>query len=377
MAPAVALGLARFAYALLPPTMRADLGWTYASAGAVNNANAAGYLAGAIGAATVASCCDIKATFIVSLFATVVVVGASGLTVDFWMLTAPRFAAGFLGTVAFVTGGSLAAAAAGGGSPRAPLVHSLYSGGGGIGVMISALVIPNLIVNFGWRAGWLALGALGFIACLVALPALLRVPRPPLDVIGAGGNLGWSARFMAPELIGYALFGAGYIAYATFIVAHLRDSFAFTTAEVSFFWASLGFASIVAAFAWSPILARVKGGWGAAATIAVVMIGAVLPLILRGKWAAYLSAALFGGSFLAVIAAVTTFARRAAPPHAWTSIIGALTIAFGIGQCIGPVLGGVLPDGPDGVRAGLLLSIVILAVAATVSTFQAEPRNDS
>jgi Uncharacterised MFS-type transporter YbfB len=38
MAPAVALGLARFAYALLLPAMRADLGWSYANAGAMNTA---------------------------------------------------------------------------------------------------------------------------------------------------------------------------------------------------------------------------------------------------------------------------------------------------------------------------------------------------
>ena len=44
---AVSLGLARFSYALLLPPMRADLGWSYFTAGAMNTVNAAGYLAGA------------------------------------------------------------------------------------------------------------------------------------------------------------------------------------------------------------------------------------------------------------------------------------------------------------------------------------------
>jgi hypothetical protein len=64
-----------------------------------------------------------------------------------------------------------------------------------------------------------------------------------------------------------------------------------------------------------------------------------------------------GGSFLAVVAAVTSFARRAAKPHAWTAPIAALTIAFGIGQCIGPVLTGALSDGSNGIRYGLCLSV--------------------
>ena len=45
---AVSLGITRFAYGLLLPPMRDDLGWTYALAGAMNTSNAAGYLLGAL-----------------------------------------------------------------------------------------------------------------------------------------------------------------------------------------------------------------------------------------------------------------------------------------------------------------------------------------
>ena len=48
LAAAVSLGMARFSYALLLPPMRADLAWSYLTAGAMNTANAAGYLAGAL-----------------------------------------------------------------------------------------------------------------------------------------------------------------------------------------------------------------------------------------------------------------------------------------------------------------------------------------
>jgi predicted MFS family arabinose efflux permease len=45
---AIALGLARFSYALLLPPMRLDLAWNFAQAGAMNTANAFGYLLGAL-----------------------------------------------------------------------------------------------------------------------------------------------------------------------------------------------------------------------------------------------------------------------------------------------------------------------------------------
>ena len=45
---AVSLGITRFAYGLLLPIMRDDLDWTYTLAGAMNTANAVGYLLGAL-----------------------------------------------------------------------------------------------------------------------------------------------------------------------------------------------------------------------------------------------------------------------------------------------------------------------------------------
>ncbi len=376
MAPAVALGLARFAYALLLPAMRADLGWTYADAGAMNTANAAGYLIGALAAAAIAGRVGVKPAFAASIFATAVAVGTSGATPDFGALMALRFVSGLTGAIAFVTGGSLAAAAAaGGGASRAPMVLGVYFGGGGIGVAVSALAVPTLLATVGWQGGWTILGALALVASLLSLLALARAPQPARSPARAGQGAGWSARFMALKLGAYLLFGAGYIAYATFIIAYLRGSEGFTPVEISLFWALLGVAAMAGAFVWGPVLARLKGGRGASATIAMVMIGALIPLIWDGRSAAYISAVLFGGSFLAVVAAVTSFARRAAAPHAWTAAIGALTVVFGVGQCIGPILSGALSDGPDGVRSGLELSVAILAVAATVAAFQPEPRS--
>jgi len=44
LAPLVALGFSRFAYALLLPAMQQEFGWSFAQAGSLNTANAAGYL---------------------------------------------------------------------------------------------------------------------------------------------------------------------------------------------------------------------------------------------------------------------------------------------------------------------------------------------
>jgi predicted MFS family arabinose efflux permease len=372
MGPVVALGLARFAYALLLPAMRSDLGWSYANAGAMNTANAVGYLGGALLAAPLARRFGVKQTFLAGILITAAGIGASGLSGHFGLLMCLRVLTGVSGALAFVAGGSMAAVVAGD-AARAPLALGIYFAGGGFGVTLSALTIPLLLERLGWRAGWQVLGGLSLAATVIALPALLRA-RLPAEQSSAATESAWSPRSIGIELIGYVLFGAGYIAYATFIIAQLRSSSRFSPQEISYFWALLGCAAMAGVFVWGPVLARLKGGHGAAAVIAAVTLGAALPLMSSGRAVAYLSAALFGGSFLSTITAVTSFARRAAPPEAWTKAIAALTVAFGTGQCIGPLLSGYISDGPDGVRAGLEISAAILLAAAVVISFQRERR---
>ena len=82
------------------------------------------------------------------------------------------------------------------------------------------------------------------------------------------------------------------------------------------------------------------------------------------------SALLFGGSFLSVVTAVTAVARRSLQPHHWTPAIAGLTVAFAVGQCLGPVLAGVLSDRPAGLTVGLTLSVGVLLAGAVVALAQ-------
>ncbi len=371
LGPAVALGLARFAYALLLPAMRTDLSWSFAQAGTINTANAVGYLIGALIAAPVITRVGGRRAFLASLLLTALALAACAASGAFAVLLVLRLVAGAAGAVTFIVGASLAAQVAAGASPgRAVLVLGVYFAGGGLGVAVSGLLIPALLAATGpggWRWGWLTLGALAFAATAAALPAARRAPLP---LRASGGEVAaWRPGPVGVTLGAYALFGAGYIAYVTFIIAFLKGEGA-GTVELSGFWIVLGLAAIASAFAWGPILGRLRGGRGIALATAVVTLGALVPLLSGSGAGAFASAVLFGGSFLTVPTAVTAFARRAHDPHHWTVVIAALTVAFALGQCLGPVLAGVLSDGPGGVRAGLTLSVVILAAGALLAAAQ-------
>lgn len=371
LGPAAALGLARFAYGLLLPAMRADLGWSFATAGAMNTANALGYLAGALLAAPAARRFGARRVFLVGMAITVLALLATAGTGNVILLIMLRLVAGVSGAAVFIAGAGLVAQLDTGTRPgRAPLLLGIYFAGGGVGIVLSGLVLPPLLAatsaGVGWRWGWVLLAGLSAAATAVSLPAVHAASEPAADPTGSRG---WPVRRLGVLLVAYGLFGAGYIAYITFIVAFLKHGGA-GAGEVSVFWVLLGAAAIGGGFGWGPVLSRLRGGRGPATVLAVVTVGALLPLLSASVAAAYASAVLFGAAFLAVVTAVTATARRALPAHQWTPAIATLTVAFALGQCVGPVLAGALADSATGVRAGLAVSVGILIVASLLALAQ-------
>lgn len=374
LGPAVALGLGRFAYALLLPAMRSHLGWSYAQAGAINTANALGYLFGALVTGAVVRRVGARAAFVAGVIVTAVSILASATTGSLGLLGLLRFVTGAAGAAVFISGAALVARIAADSSDRGAMLLGVYVAGAGSGIAVSGALVPAVLGDTGadgWRIGWLALGLLALLAAAVATLAARGAAEPPSAP--AGETPRWPWRTLAASGLGYGLFGAGYIAYATFIVAYLRHQ-GLSSPQLAGFWVVLGVAAVVAAFSWERPLRHLRGGRGPAIVIAVVTVGALLPLTSGGIGVAFASAVVFGGSFLSVVTAVTDLARRMVPEHAVTAAIVALTTAFALGQCAGPILAGVLSDGPSGVRAGLTLSVAILAAGALVSLAQRERR---
>ena len=286
---------------------------------------------------------------------------------DYAVLAVLRAIAGAAGALSLITGGALASAAGGGGGKARPaLALGIYFGGAGFGMVVSAIVLPVLVADVGWRSGWFGLGMLSVAAIAAALPALSRAPEVAARQAHRRSAFSLQAiQGLHAILLSYVLFGAGYIAYTTFIVAYLHNRLGFGASDVTLFWACAGVAATAAGLAWGPLLSRLSGGRGVALANAVVMLGATSGLVATRP--AVFASACFGGSFLIVPTSVTAFVRKAAPPRMWTAAIAALTVVFAIGQCIGPWLSGVVSDTSYGVAGGLLLSGGVLAAAALIA----------
>ena len=368
---AVALGFARFNYALLLPAMQQDLAWNYTQAGSMNTANAFGYMFGALMAAPIGKRFGLARTFWVSMMLVGLTMLLTGVVSSFPMLLIFRSLAGFAGATTFIVGATLAAQLAGNG--RGGLILGTYFSGVGIGVFLASLGLPQLLEKdlTIWREAWVVMGIISVVFALFGRNAALSV-SPPTAHAQSGSTTFYSPKLI-PVIVGYFMFGFGYITYITFVISLLRSS-GVDSNGVAIFWLIFGIATMANSFIWSRLLDSAKGGQALAVVLAITAAGNVLPIFSTSNASIYLSAVLFGGSALTVVTASTNIMRKSLPVGGWASGIALVTIVFSIGQTLGPLVSGYLADRSSSLTSGFVLSASILFLAALISLLQKEVR---
>ena len=142
MGAAISLGITRFAYALLLPPMREDLGWSYTLAGGMNTVNALGYLLGALATPLLLRRVAPGTVLVAGAVMATVFMGLSGFFTQAAPLLVQRLLAGGASALVFIAGGLLAARLGAQVPGRSGLLLGLYYGGTGWGISLSALLVP-------------------------------------------------------------------------------------------------------------------------------------------------------------------------------------------------------------------------------------------
>jgi predicted MFS family arabinose efflux permease len=368
LGPAAALGFARFAYALLLPAMQSDLGWNYAQSGLINTANAVGYLLGALIAAPVIRAWGVQRVFSVSLMLTAASVAATALTGNFFILMALRLIPGATGATVLIAGAALAAQLATRHNSRAALILGIYYAGVGLGIMISGFAVPLLLASHGsWRGAWVLLGALSAVPVITTAKINRHASFTPDAVGHAAAHFPW--RRFGWSLTSYFLLALGYIGYMTFMIAFLRMHTS-GAGSVMAFWMLLGLMAMLSFKPWNRLLQTSRDGRMMAWPLAVLTVGTLLPVLSMHTVALYVSAALFGISFLVPVTATTALVRLGLPQTEWPRGIALFTVVFGVGQSIGPFAAGFVADHFGGLAASIAFSAAVVAAAALCAVFQ-------
>ncbi len=376
---AVSLGITRFAYGLLLPPMREDLGWSYTLAGAMNTFNAVGYLIGALATPWLMRRFSPTGLLIAGSLGASLFMALSGFFTTAAPLLAQRLLAGVASALVFIAGGLLAARLGARQPQRSGFLLGIYYGGTGLGIVISALGVPPVLAfaaqqAHGWAWAWWLLAAVCLLAtALMAWPArvLANQPAPAASTV-AGSARVFRVRDFAFALAGYAGFGVGYIGYMTFVIALLREQGS-SSAAVTTFYALLGVAVVASSRIWAGLLDRHRTGQALARLNALLGLAAIVPALTSWPPLVIASGLLFGGVFLSVVASTTALVRHNLPPAQWAAGISAFTIVFAAGQIVGPTVVGFIADGSSGaqgLREGLVFSAVALWIGAVLALRQ-------
>lgn len=363
-------GFARFAYGLLLPAMKFEMGWNYAQAGWLNTANALGYIAGAIFTMVFIRRIPPTRLFTFGLIATVLALLATGLNAALWWQTVWRVLAGVFGAMSFSTAGVLVSGLFQNDPRRNALaIAILFGSGGGLGIALAGAVLPIMLDIYGtaaWTFGWIIIGALS-LACLpLSLWAVAQL-RTPKQLVDKPRPL--PIRRMLPELAGYAGFGLGYIVYLTFLSAWMTEQDA-DARFIALVWVLLGACICLSPLVWRPILARFASGVPLAMVLVGIAIGSALPVLMPGGFVLVVSAAVFGLSVFIAPGAITNFTRQNLPPESWGRSISLFTVVFSIAQTLGPYGAGLVGDVFGNIGVSLLAAAGLLLLGALAAAFQ-------
>ena len=142
----------------------------------------------------------------------------------------------------------------------------------------------------------------------------------------------------------YFFYGLSYIIYMVFFAAYLIKEMGFTQEWAGGLWALVGGLSIFCGVIWGSISDRLGRSRGAALAYLVLGFSYIIYAVIKVKFGFYLSAVMFGLTAWSIPTIMAAAAGDFVGPRLAPAGLGFITLFFGIGQALGPALGGYLAD---------------------------------
>jgi len=170
----------------------------------------------------------------------------------------------------------------------------------------------------------------------------------PLPEEGKAKSIQWGLVYRVKEMwyLGfvYFMYGFSYIIYMTFFAAYLTKEMGLSQGEAGAIWAMVGGLSIFCGVIWGGISDLLGRKYGSALAYATLATAYAIFALVRNPIGFYLSAAIFGITAWSI----PTIMAAAAGDYAGSKLapagLGFITLFFGVGQAIGPAVGGYLAD---------------------------------
>lgn len=360
----VTVGVARFAYTSLLPSMQAATALDAQGAGWLATLNYVGYMIGALLAASIGDLKLKDRLYRAFLVIAVLTTWATGVTENFWLWAVLRLLSGIssAGGLLIASGLILNWLI----RHKHPGELGLHFAGVGVGIITVSLCVEVMLrQQLNWAMQWQYLAA---FAAVLSFWAWRWMPQPDTRPITQTGEAlvdrPPTPLFMWTLFLAYFCAGYGYVISATFIVDLVERQESLRGLGQ---WAFLvvGVGALPAVFIWDAVARRV--GYLKALLLAylIQVFGIALPVFYDGLWGIVASALLYGGTFIGCVSLVLTLAGHFYPTKP-AKLMGKMTLSYGAAQIVAPALTGWLLATQGNYQLGLILAAGVLCVGAVL-----------
>lgn len=363
LALVIAMAIGRFSYTVILPYMQDTFAFSRATAGFLATSNYLGYLVGALVAGRLQMGNKripfLQIALVISILTTAMM-GFTDAVIAWYVL---RFMSGIMSAWIFVVAASLVLDQLAN-DGKAHLSGLFYSGVG-TGIALSSIIVSPMHAMFDWDGTWIAL-ALFSVILLLFIVFLIRPVNQQHTQKKSSQTVAMRkfppASWMKWLIMAYSLEGLGYIVTGTFIVSIAEESTSFH-GDASYVWFVVGIAAIPSCIVCSKLAQR----YGYVRTLLISMLfqglGIVLPALATNTMTLYISAFIFGATFMGITTVATTLARQILPVNSH-QILGYLTAGYALGQMLGPSLAGTLANYTNSYQYALLGATAVVVVGA-------------
>ncbi|AYH49032.1 MFS transporter [Dickeya fangzhongdai] len=354
------MGIGRFLFTALLPVMIGENRFTFSQLSYIASANYAGYLFGSLlfSFSRLGRTSHPALMLFIGAAATGVLIFAMAPDLPVMLAVVIRFLAGIASAAAMIFGSMLVLQH----THDSRVIASLYAGVG-VGILLG-----NEYVIIGLKQGLTASGlwwGAGLLSVALLLLLWLLYPRqadsaarhttpPPADQAMSW----WQLATL------YGLAGFGYIIVATYLPLMVKTQGASLLA--AHLWSLVGLSVVPGCFFWLWAARR----WGTLPCLSANLLvqgGCVLLTLFSDSPLLLIISGLgFGATFMGTTSLVMPLARRLHAPHS-INMLGLVTLTYGVGQIIGPLLTSALQASSHAVSMAIVCGAVALFAAAAIS----------
>lgn len=328
----IGVGVARFAFTSLLPSML-DGFLTLQYAGLYASVNFAGYLTGALFTMFIKDI-NTKVKYfrlgiVLSILTTLILATTTNETM--WFLS--RIIAGFGSGMVLIIGGALVMVKIN--YENKTKAMGIHFAGIGTAIVLCELVSQYVLTKGVWSDAWMVLALYAFIVSFYAIYILSFDKEMKKDAPKHKLSLDIFSPYVVLLTLAYFTAGVGFVVQGTFL-PDIINSLDGLDGYGSLGWLVVGVAGIPSAIIWM----RLAHNHGSINIIIFAMllhiVGILIPAFTNNIYLNLFSGALYGSTFIALVALFMTLGGQIAPKNP-VVLMGAFTASYGIGQVFAPL----------------------------------------